>query len=360
MTAERIDDRLERVASGPPGVAIVVVGPEGVRARGSIGYADLATKSPMTANTAMPWFSMTKIATATLVLSMANEGGLDLDSPVIDVVPEVSTLLPKEWGASITPRHLLQHSAGLKNPVPVRWIHPASQSGPDPDAFLGSLLLKNRKLRTEPGSVSSYSNLGALVLAAAMVRKAGTSFESLMQERILDPLGMSSTAFDYVPNKPAATGYHMRWNPLRYLLPRWAVGEPSGRWLALKPFAVNGPPYGGLIGTAEDAAKFLQMHLADGTFGSKEILPPAMAKEMCKVTIEGKHYDLGLGWFRPTNQRNADPTFVEHLGGGAGFFNVMRAYPTEGVGAVVMGNVTKYNVDVVAELALRFRWAGRR
>ena len=41
----------------------------------------------------------------------------------------------------------------------------------------------------------------------------------------------------------------------------------------------------------------------------------------------GERFDLGLGWFRPSNARDADPPFVEHLGGGAGFFNVIRIYP---------------------------------
>jgi len=45
---------------------------------------------------------------------------------------------------------------------------------------------------------------------------------------------------------------------------------------------------------------------------------------------------------------------VEHLGGGAGFFDVIRLYPTAGVGAAVMGNATKYDIDAVARLALAF------
>ena len=55
---------------------------------------------------------------------------------------------------------------------------------------------------------------------------------------------------------------------------------------------------------------------------------------------------------RPASQRDADPPFVEHLGGGAGFYNLIRIYPTRGTGITVMGNVTKYHVDAVARLAL--------
>ena len=355
METTNIDDRVAGLSGGVPGVAIVVVGPEGVRARGAAGYADLASRVPMGTDIAAPWFSMTKIATATLALRLHHEGILDLNETVIEAVPEVEMLSPTEWAHRITARHLLQHSSGLKNPLPVRWIHPASEPGPDPDEFLKTLLRKSSKLRAEPGSVTSYSNLGTLVLAAAMTRRAGASYETLMQGRILEPLGMSSTGIGGAPGARTATGYHPRYNPLRFILPRWVIGEADGRWLALKPFAVDGPPYGGLVGTPDDAARFLEMHLRNGLFDETLIIPAEMATEMRQITIEGKRYDLGLGWFRPASQRNSNPEFVEHLGGGAGFFNVTRAYAEEGVGAVVIGNATKYDIDAVAELALDFR-----
>jgi hypothetical protein len=43
---------------------------------------------------------------------------------------------------------------------------------------------------------------------------------------------------------------------------------------------------------------------------------------------------------------------VEHLGGGAGFYNLIRIYPSRGVGVAVMGNATSYHIDAVARLAL--------
>jgi CubicO group peptidase (beta-lactamase class C family) len=73
---------------------------------------------------------------------------------------------------------------------------------------------------------------------------------------------------------------------------------------------------------------------------------------MRQITVRGRRYDLGLGWFRPASQRDADPPFVEHLGGGAGFFHVIRIYPSRDVGVAVMGNATRYHIDAVARLAL--------
>ena len=133
-----------------------------------------------------------------------------------------------------------------------------------------------------------------------------------------------------------------------------ALGDRStgGRWLSLNRFLLDGQPYGGLIGPPTDVSRFVMAHIRDGEANGVRMLDASSAREMRDIRIPGKRYDLGLGWFRPANARSADPPFVEHLGGGVGFFNVIRIYPTRGVGIVVMGNATKYDIDAVAALAL--------
>jgi CubicO group peptidase (beta-lactamase class C family) len=348
-------DRIRALAGeGVPGVAVLVAGPEGVRAAGATGLADIAAHAPASAGMVCPWFSMTKIVTATAAMRLAERGVLDLDAPVCGQVPALGQVRPPEWARRITARHLLSHSAGLANPIPVRWVHPADQLAPDPDGFLLGVLARHGKLRFEPGSRSSYSNLGPLVLAAALATAAGRPFTELVGEEILGPLGMGATAFAFTPRtRPrAAVGYHPRLSPLRLLLPRWVIGEPAGRWISLRPFLVDGPAYGGLVGPVNELARFLQLHLRDGELDGAQLLSPAAAAAMRQITVRGRRYDLGLGWFRPASQRDADPPFVEHLGGGAGFFNLIRIYPSRGVGIAVMGNATKYHIDALARLAL--------
>ena len=120
------------------------------------------------------------------------------------------------------------------------------------------------------------------------------------------------------------------------------------------PVPLDGAPYGGLVGSPEDAARFLRMHLRGGEIDGTRVISEESALEMRRIDATGRRFDLGLGWFVPANARTADPPFVEHLGAGAGFFNVMRLYPTLGVGAVVMGNSTKYDLDAAAALARRY------
>jgi len=258
---------------------------------------------------------MTKIVTATAAVRLAERGVLDLDAPIAGHVLALRQLRPAGWASQIAARHLPSHSAGLANPLPVRWVHPADQPAPDPDVFLRAVLARHRRLRFEPGSRASYSNLGALVLAAALATTTGQPFTDLVAADILRPLQMAATAFNYTPQMrtPAAAGYHPRRSPMRLLLPRWAIGEPAGRWVSLRPFLVDGPAYGGLVGPVDELARFVQLHLRDGELNGTRILSPQSAAAMRQITIPGRRYDLGPGWFRPAGQRNADPPFVEHL-----------------------------------------------
>lgn len=355
MSQEDLDERV-RSAMGRrvPGVALVVVGRDGARARSAVGRADLVSGTPIATDMVIPWFSMTKIATATTVLRLVERGTFSLDAPALPLVPAMRSLRPQEWAERITMRHLLQHAGGLVNPIPVGWIHPAEEPGPDPDAFLEGLLTKHAKLRFEPGSRSSYSNLSTLILGSAIARTTEKRYEEVASQEVLEPLGMSSSGFTFAPGVPAATGYHPRRSPMRVFLPRWVTGQAVGRWVGFRRFLLDGAAYGGLLGTAEDAARFLRMHLGDGELDGERVTSSASASEMRSIVLRGRRFDLGLGWFVPANQRDADPPFVEHLGGGAGFFNVMRMYPTLGVGAVVMGNSTKYDIDAIARLAREF------
>ncbi|HEY6568445.1 MAG TPA: serine hydrolase domain-containing protein [Actinomycetota bacterium] len=354
-TGASLESRLRDTVEGHvPGIAVAVVDADGIRDAAAVGMADLAAGRPASPEMVCPWFSMTKIATATAAMQLVERGILDLDAPIASRVPQMQHLRPASDAARITARHLLSHSAGLANPIPVGWIHRPDQPGPDPDAFLGGLLSKHEKLRFEPGATSSYSNLGMLVLGAAMSHLTGEPFSDLVYRGVLTPLSMDSTGFNYsaAMETRSATGYHPRRSPMRFLLKRWVIGRPQGRWISLNHFLLDGQAYGGLLGPVTDASRFVRMHIREGELDGARVLNASSVREMRDVRSFGKRTDFGLGWFRPASARQADPPFVQHLGGGAGFFNVLRIYPTLGVGIVVMGNATKYDIDAVAELVL--------
>ena len=330
-----------------PGVAIAVVDPDGVRWQRGFGVTDLTSAAPATERTPYLWFSMTKIVTATAVLRLVGAGKLDLDAPVVDYFPAFAVVRQPR---PVTVRHLLSHSSGLANPVPVRWVRPADQPAPDPTAFVTRLLTRHRRLRHAPGQRAAYSNLGYLVLGEVVAAVTGMSFEDEVRTNVLAPLGMTGTGFGYADTsgEPPATGYQRLPAPLtpllRAVLPAGIVAGRHGRYVAYHPFHVLGAPYGGLVGDVADAARMAQLHLNDGELAGIRLLAPGAAAEMRRITPRGGKLDIGLGWLRPAGR---EPTFVEHLGGGSGFWNVIRLYPDTGLGVVIMGNTTRYDHEAI-------------
>ena len=104
---------------GVPGVSLVVVSRDGVLLAGGWGLADRSANRSAAASTAYLWFSMTKIVTATAALRLADEGRLDLDAPVREYVDYMGA--PGDRQPTV--RQLLTHTAGLGNPLPIRWAH---------------------------------------------------------------------------------------------------------------------------------------------------------------------------------------------------------------------------------------------
>jgi CubicO group peptidase (beta-lactamase class C family) len=262
----------------------------------------------------------------------------------------------------VTVRHLLNHTSGLANPLPIRWVRPADAPEPDRGALVGRLLAKHRRLRSVPGERAAYSNLGYLVLGEVISEVAGVGYEEYVRDEILSPLGMERTGFSYPEpaGDDAATGYQPLPKPLtpllRAALPRGVVGQRQGRYVAFNPFYVQGPAYGGLIGGVEEAARFVAIHLNGGRAQGARLLSTESVAMMQRITPRGGKRDFGLGWFRAHEGRGRRPAFVEHLGGGAGFWNVMRVYPEESLGVVVMGNTTSYDHESVCDAIVSVPW----
>jgi CubicO group peptidase (beta-lactamase class C family) len=193
-TASRLGAILcDEVAHGRvPGLAAAIVTGTGLLAAAAAGRADVRRGTPMRCDTPALWFSMTKVATATLTMRVIGAGQVGLDTPVRDVL---GARTPMSWGHRVHIRHLLSHSGGVRNPFPLRWVHPAASDHVDLDAFVDRLLARHGRLRFEPGTRGRYSNLGMLVLGAVLETVTGTAFDDLMRSEILGPLEMSATGF---------------------------------------------------------------------------------------------------------------------------------------------------------------------
>lgn len=323
--------------AGVPGMSVAVVRHDRVLFTAALGWADLTGPVPVTTRTSFLWFSMSKIVTATAAARLSDEGRLDLDAPVGEYLA-----WPRRPAArQPTTRQLLTHTAGLGNPMPLRWVHPPDQAAPDQEEMLRRTLHRRRIFRYEPGQRAQYSNVGYLAAAQVIATAAGVPFPRYVAQAVLRPAGMLATGFGYRPGVPAATGYvrapRIAGPLLRMALPD-VVGDRHGRYLALRPFLVDGAGYGGLVGDVMDAARLVRLHLGDGCLDGQRVLTAETARGMRRIVASGTRFEHALGWFRrPTGE---DRAHLEHFGAGAGFWNVMRLYPADDLGVVVMSNST--------------------
>jgi CubicO group peptidase (beta-lactamase class C family) len=195
--------------------------------------------------------------------------------------------------------------------------------------------------------------LGYLLLGAVVATAAQRPFTDYVHDEILEPLGMRTTSFAIPPDATLAIGHQRLPRGLRPLLrmalPSGIVGSRAGTWVTFQPFLVNGAAYGGLVGPVTDAARVLLMHANGGQLDGVRILSDDAAREMQTIAVMGRPFDHGLGWFRRPSDRDRRPAFVEHYGSGGGYHNLMRLYPEPGVGVVVMGNSTSYDVDALMD-----------
>ncbi len=315
------------------------------------GMADLAHALPATPETAFLFFSVTKLFTAAAVMQLVEEGAISLDEPV-----HAYLSLPLSSPAErITVRHLLAHTSGIANPWPITWVHLESEPAPELQELTSRLLRQHPRLEFEPGSRYGYSNLGYLVLGVLVERISGMRFEEYVQRRILEPLQMRASGFD-LRGKPLATGYYQRFSlaaqAMKLLLDARLVGAPAGRFGSFRRFLVDGAPYGGLVGSCPDLARFVAALAGDGSFQGARILSPASAAAMRtpQRDLRGAVLPVGLGWRLGTTGGKPD---LRATGGGGGYKTEVRVLAGTDRAVVVAANQTTFDTGDIAVAALR-------
>ena len=340
MNADRVRRIAEEVAVAAkvPGMSIAVAGPEGVIHADAIGYADLAERRKASVEDQYPWFSMTKIATATTAVRLQAEGHLDLDAPIGTYL---SDYRPSARHGHPTTRQLLTHTAGLSNPMPIRWVRPEGQ--PDDHGLLDRVVENHGTPKRDPGRRASYSNIGYLLAGRVIEAVTGSLVQHAVRGAVLEPLGMRRTDYEYDVEAPRSVGYvriHAALAPvLGWVLPDGVVGKRVDGHTALDPFLVSGAAYGGLVGSVTDAAKLAAAHVA-GPSDAHPVLSHDDLRTMRTITAAGKPFDHGIGWFRRRADAGRTPGFVEHYGTGGGHWNAMRIYPDTRIAMVAMTNTT--------------------
>jgi CubicO group peptidase (beta-lactamase class C family) len=196
-------------------------------------------------------------------------------------------------------------------------------------------------VRSKPNEKFAYSNLGYVLLGQMIENLTGMSYEKYISENVIKPLDLKENDLDFeLSICRHAKGYH------KYLSISNAVlgllidkskfmSKAEGLWKPFRDNYVNGPSYGGLIGTARALAKYVQELLKPGCKLISDDSKKRMFTE--NLTNNGTKTGMCLSWF--TGKLNGI-RYYTHAGGGGGYYCEIRIYPDAGVGSVVMFNRT--------------------
>jgi CubicO group peptidase (beta-lactamase class C family) len=252
-----------------------------VEAANAYGLAERAYEIPNTVETQFAIASGTKALTALVIVSMIEDGLLELFTPARSVLGRDLPLIADE----VTIEHLLAHRSGIGDYLD-------EEAGPDLSEYLMPVpvqdlatteqylaVLDGQPTKFSAGERFAYSNSGYVVLALIAERVAGQSFHDLVDQRVCQPAGMNRTAFLRADELPggAAFGYV----------------EIDGRWRTnVFHLPVRGSGDGGAYSTAADITAFWRALFAG------EIVPDRWLAEMFRprsdVPSNSMRYGLGF------------------------------------------------------------------
>jgi len=264
-----------------PGVSLAVTHQGKLVALNAVGHFTYDPSSPEVApSTVFDLASVTKVVAATSMAMILYERGLlDLEMPACQIVPEFNTDDPRR--RQVTIRTLLAHSSGL--PAYEKLFSQARNH----DELLRAAA--QMPLIADPGTRSEYSDIGFIVLGAALERVADESLARFCQREVFGPLGMTLTGF----NPPPAE---------RPLIPPTAdAGSSQGRIIQGEVHDENARALGGvaanagLFASGGDLAIFAHAMLQGGS--------PLVRRETLAVFTRREprpRSSRALGWDTPS------------------------------------------------------------
>ncbi|WP_330228236.1 beta-lactamase family protein [Nocardia sp. NBC_00508] len=269
--------------------------------------------------------SIAKVYTATLIMRLVDAGKLDLDAPVVDVLPEFATPDP-EATATITIRQLLSHTGGVTND----FNHDAGRG----DDCLAEYVQAARDVALDcaPGTAMSYGSLGYMVLGRVIEVRTGKTWDQAVQDMLAAPLGL-----DHLVTLPEQA---LRFRvAMSHLGAAGADPDPAPEW-DLMPRSVA--PAARVITSAGDMVRFARMHLDGGRAADgAEVLSAASVAAMQRreVDVPDKWTVSADGWGLGWTLYDWDGVKgFGHDGAAIGQYAYLRAVPRAGVAVALLTN----------------------
>lgn len=303
-TADTFDDYLTKAweSTGLPGLSAVVTHHD--RIVHAAGYGHGADGRPITEQTPMRVASVSKSFTATAVLTLVDDGRIELDEPVVEQLPEFR--MADDRARSITVRQLLNQTSGLSDTgVDIETAEKAT-SLPEYVAAL-----RDGTLAADPGERWEYCNVNYELAARLVEVASGQRFGDYLREHVFAPLKMSASAVDGAEVTPTR-GHNSLF----------------GLWLSRPelPGFLDNSGAGGVITTADDMGRWL---IAQHGHGPAVVAPESLA-ELHRPVTEAEY---AMGW-----QRVDERDLLVHSGNLFTYTAVQAVDRTTGWGFAVLLN----------------------
>jgi CubicO group peptidase (beta-lactamase class C family) len=272
----KVDQAAAQLYKDTPGAVVGVIKAGKLAFVKGYGAADLTYGMPFTPETPTNIGSSTKQFTGFALALLASRGKLSLDDDVRKHIPEL-----KDFGKTITVRHLLTHTTGYREFINTLIIEGRQVLEGDyiaPDEVI-NVINRQPTLQNEPGAEFNYNNSAFSLATIVVERVTGRPFAEWMREEVFLPLGMTTT--------------WVRANPGQ-IIPKRSIGYIAGDFGFREVRDLHGSAgAGGIYTTPADVAKWMR-NLKTGELGG-----PAVIKELTTsfVLNNGKPSNYGYGVF---------------------------------------------------------------
>lgn len=304
---EKIDALIKHYADQQLFNGAVLVAEKGnVIYKKGVGLANMEWNIRNTTQTKFRIGSITKQFTSMLIMQLVNEDKIQLDAPITRYLPHYR----RETGDSIRIHHLLTHSSGLPNYT----SHDNFFKGDSKQVFSVTDFMRaycSGDLEFKPGSRFNYSNSGYFILGSIIEAVTKKPYATVLQERILNPVGMHNTGYDFTEKliSNRAAGYESSLD-----------GFKNAEYLDM------GLPYaaGSLYSTVED------LFLWNNALYTEKLLPESLKKKMFSGYIADGRDKAGYGWFTrdfPAKDSSQLIEMIWHNGGINGFLSELARFP---------------------------------
>jgi CubicO group peptidase (beta-lactamase class C family) len=331
VRADQVDNYLKEEMDRHriPGAALLVVQTNQIVKRTAYGVANLELKAPTTPETVFEIGSVTKQFTAACILFLQQDGKLSVED-------KISTHLrhsPASW-QDITVRHLLTHTSGIKSYTGLDGYELRKHL--TQDEFIDAI--GAYPLEFAPGNGWKYCNTGYNLLGFIVENVSGKSFWDFLSERVLTPLGMTSTTKRLpsliVANR--ASGYE----------------QTNHVWINRDYDLTDVFSAGALLSTIDDLAKW------NDSLDTGRLLTAATRKQMWTPTTlqDGGVKPYGYGWRIDNVEGHSN---VGHGGSTSGFSATIQKFPEDRLAVILLTNTDEQIATDLARKVAAFYFSAR-